>query len=224
MSIPRVIEPEWLDELPPADARALSSRRDLRRINALMMNARSISHALERRLPHRSRLRVAELGAGDGTLMLKLAEKCPALRDAEVVLVDRHDTVNAATRSAIARKGMRAEYVTADVFDWLESSPQQLDVVIANLFLHHFDAARLSALLELIARRARLCVACEPRRSPLALVASRLLVLIGCNDVSCHDAVLSVRAGFNGSELSVQWPQGSDWDPLNPARTLKTAS
>jgi 2-polyprenyl-3-methyl-5-hydroxy-6-metoxy-1,4-benzoquinol methylase len=211
MSMPRVIEPEWLDELPAGDARAIRSRRDLRRINALMMNARTIAGALDGRLALRSPLSVAELGAGDGTLMLKLVRKCTALRGAEVVLIDRHDTVNAATRTAFAEAGVRAEFVAADAFTWLESSSKRLDVVIANLFLHHFDDARLSALLRLIAQRTRILVACEPRRSAFALLASRLLVLIGCNDVSRHDARVSVRAGFNDAELSGQWQHVGNW-------------
>jgi hypothetical protein len=57
----------------------------------------------------------------------------------------------------------------------------------------------------------RLFIACEPRRSAPALAASRLVGLIGCNGVTRHDAVASVRAGFTGSELSALWPAGPGW-------------
>ena len=53
--------------------------------------------------------------------------------------------------------------------------------------------------------------ACEPRRSRFALRASRLLGLIGCNDVTRHDAAASVRAGFAGRELSALWPDEAGW-------------
>ena len=53
-------------------------------------------------------------------------------------------------------------------------------------------------------------------RSRRALLAARLLGLIGCNRVTCHDAVISVRAGFRGRELSSLWPEGGDWQ-LNEA-------
>jgi hypothetical protein len=36
MSLPRRVDPEWLDELPQADPRAVWSRRDLKRINGWM--------------------------------------------------------------------------------------------------------------------------------------------------------------------------------------------
>ena len=34
----RIVAPEWLDELPPSDRRAIWSRRDLRRVNFWMGN------------------------------------------------------------------------------------------------------------------------------------------------------------------------------------------
>jgi hypothetical protein len=39
----------------------------------------------------------------------------------------------------------------------------------------------------------------------VSLAGSHLLGLIGCNDVTRHDAVLSVHAGFRGTELSELW-------------------
>ena len=54
-------------------------------------------------------------------------------------------------------------------------------------------------------------MACEPRRSAFALAGCRFLWAIGCNDVSRHDAVTSVRAGFSGRELSALWPEGREW-------------
>ncbi len=189
----RVVEAEWLDELPPADPRALRSRRDLVRINALMGNARIVAAELARAGKLRS---IAEIGAGDGSFMRKVLRSLGA-RDVEVHLVDRQPLGT----------------ITADVFDWLsDPACPHVDVIVANLFLHHFEAPRLARLLELIAQRTRAFIACEPRRSALALGGARLLGLVGCNDVSRHDAVVSVRAGFSGGEISALWPRDRPWN------------
>ncbi|HMJ90456.1 MAG TPA: hypothetical protein VK530_11595, partial [Candidatus Acidoferrum sp.] len=63
----------------------------------------------------------------------------------------------------------------------------------------------------LVAARTNLFVACEPRRSALALAASRSVALVGCGPVTRHDAVVSVRAGFRSSELSALWPETGTW-------------
>lgn len=156
---------------------------------------------------------IADIGAGDGTFMLRLAERTATQwKNTHVVLLDRQDTVNPATLERFASLGWKAEAVTADVFEWLaQPAGRGFDVIIANLFLHHFDVARLAALLALAAKRTRMFIACEPRRSQMALFGSQLLGLVGCNDVSRHDAVVSVRAGFDRQELSESWPDMHAW-------------
>ena len=84
--------------------------------------------------------------------------------------------------------------------------------MMANLFLHHFHAERLALLLGLVADRSEVFVACEPRRSFLGLGASHGLALVGCNEVTLHDAVVSVRAGFAGRELRGLWPGTERWE------------
>ena len=44
----RIVEPELLDTLSPADPRAIRSRRDLRRVNAWMRNPVIMADALEK--------------------------------------------------------------------------------------------------------------------------------------------------------------------------------
>jgi hypothetical protein len=85
------------------------------------------------------------------------------------------------------------------------------EVAFANLFLHHFIEAELIMLLGEVAQRCDLFVACEPRRSSFALLGSRGVALLGCNGVTRHDAVASVRAGFSGSDLSQLWPYSGQW-------------
>jgi hypothetical protein len=192
----RVVEPEWLDTLPPRDPRAERSRRDLARLNAIMANARIVASLLDG-----ARIgRVAEIGAGDGAFASRLAGKLG--NKGEFVLLDRQPAV----APVPAVPGWQLATVTRDVFEWLEDpATGRFDAIIANLFLHHFDDAALGRLLELVAPRTTRFAACEPRRSGVALAASRAVGWIGCNDVTRHDAVASVRAGFTGREISHLW-------------------
>lgn len=220
--MPRRIEPEWLDELPPDDPRAVRSRRDLRRINMLMRNSAIVAREVSRAWRSRSICSIAEIGAGDGMFMLKLARNTAAqLPRARVVLLDRQSIVDTATLAELGTLGWQAQPASADVFEWLaQPAAPVFDVLIANLFLHHFDEARLKALLALVAQRTYRFIACEPRRSTFALVASHLLGVIGCNDVTRHDAVVSVHAGFERRELSALWPSGRGWNLHEGARRL----
>jgi hypothetical protein len=215
----RSVEPEWLDVLPPDDPRAMRSRRDLKRVNALMANARIVAGELGRAAASIATL--AEIGAGDGAFAARLARALPpATAGATFTLLDQQAIVERATVDEIARRGWKAQPVQDDVFAWLATAGSASDAIIANLFLHHFDAAALAGLLALIAARTRCFVACEPRRSGLALAGSRMLGLVGCNDVTRHDAVTSVRAGFRDGELSALWPRASGWELQEGARGL----
>ncbi len=212
----RVVEPEILDTLPPGDPHAIRSRADLRRLNSLMDHAGVLWRAFRRQHKatpsHARQLRLVDLGAGDGTLLLRLARAwCVPGMPVQVTLLDRQRLVSSATRRAFAALRWRVECVECDVFDWLKSPGPIADVMLANLFLHHSRDEPLATLLRLAAARTNLLLACEPRRSPLALTAARSLFLLGCNVVTRHDAVASVRAGFAGHELSALWPKAGDW-------------
>jgi len=196
----RCLEPEWLDHLAPSDPRAVRSRRDLALINALMRSAPLIARYLRGS-------RIADLGAGDGRVALSIARRSRG--HAHVTLVDRAPAVSAATLEQLREAGWQPAVAADDVFVFLERTT--LDALYANLFLHHFDDAALERLLALIAARCRLFVACEPRRSRASLLGARLLGLLGCNDVTRHDAAVSVRAGFAGGELSRLWPRAPGW-------------
>jgi spermidine synthase len=153
-----------------------------------------------------------ELGAGDGALMLGLArELAGEWKGAQVILVDKKNALTPRTRDGFGALGWRLETAIADVFDWLQKSEAMADIIIANLFLHHFQEKELARLLALAAARCGVFAACEPRRALAPLAFSRMVGLIGCNSVTRHDAVVSVRAGFAGSELSALWPAKPQW-------------
>jgi SAM-dependent methyltransferase len=208
----RVVEPETLDHLAADDPAAQRARRDLRRVNAFMGARRILERALTRVSPgERGGLRILEIGCGDGRLLLDVAThrgtRWPA---AQVDLLDRQAIVDDETIAAYAAAGWRARTIVADVLDWARADGERWDVVVANLFLHHFEGDALARVLAGAARRADALVACEPRRSRFALAASHLIFFLGANDVTRHDGVLSVRAGFVGDDLARAWPRGAD--------------
>ena len=206
----RIVEPEILDTLSPDDPRAIRSRRDLRRVNSWMRNHSIMADALKNSLNGRTPKQITELGAGDGNFLLSVAQKISSRSpNINVTLLDLQKNVSIETLAAFSKLGWHAEAVVADVFDWPQTSGE---IVIANLFLHHFENERLTELLRVISKRAKLFVAIEPRRASLPLFFSRLLWAIGCNGVTRHDAVVSVRAGFSGKELSALWPDKQNWE------------
>jgi hypothetical protein len=203
----RVLTPEILDFLAPDDPRAICSRRDLMRINAVMRQSAIMADALAS-VPAPKVL--ADLGGGDGRFLLgvarRLVRRWPGVH---ALILDRQDIVSPQTCDEFAALGWSCEVLRGDIFETL---PQiRPDIVTANLFLHHLDEGALTRLLAAIAVHARTFVACEPRRGHFALLGARLVGLLGANDVSRHDAVVSVRAGFLGCDLSLLWPQASPW-------------
>lgn len=205
----RIIEPELLDSLPPSDPAAIRSRADLRRVNWWMRNQAHVTRAIQS-LPEFP-TGILELGAGDGTFMLRVAEHLK-LRDREVrlSLLDMEPVISPATLDRFAELGWNAEVIHANMEAWLErESAASFDLITANLFLHHFTDETLKRFFNVIARRCRAFIACEPRRWRPSIIGTRLLWCIGCNYVTRHDATVSVRAGFCERELSALWPPDS---------------
>src|SRR5215470_17124911 len=222
MSIPRRVEPELLDQLPADDPRAIRARRDVRRANTLMMNARIMASALLKHGAGQRPRAIVDLGSGDGHLMLRVARRlAPHWPDVTVILQDKQDIVSRATRDAFTALRWRVETSATDVFDFLANAgSSSVDIVTSNLFLHHFVDDQLVRLLASVAQLARLVVVCEPRRAKFVVRASRLLWAVGFSDVGVHEAVVSARAGFRGKELSALWPPQGHWELQEQAAGL----
>ena len=210
----RIVLPELLDVLPPQDQAALRSRRDLRRLNAWMRHSRVMAGVLKKNLADQTVRHIVELGAGDGHFLLSVAERLHGQwPGAKATLVDRLDALDPQTREQFNRLGWQVQVEIADAFDWLrQTSPRAMTALVSNLFFHQFQTAQLAELLRLTANSSRLVIALEPRRSWLPRLCGRMLWVIGCGPVTRHDGLISVHAGFAGSELSALWPDKQNWE------------
>lgn len=208
----RRVAPEELDSLRADDPAARRSRSDLRRLHVAMGTLSIMSRALGA-VMNSSPVRILELGAGDGSLALRFARRrASLLPNVSLTLLDRQPAVEAATLQGLRETGWSANVASADVFDWFDGTAEgPWDIIVANLFLHHFEGEDLSRLVQAVARSTALFFCCEPRRSSMALVGSHLVGLMGAGAVTRKDAVLSVHAGFRGKELSAHWPSHSGW-------------
>jgi hypothetical protein len=216
----RIVEPEILDGLSADDPAAQRSRRDLQRVHLAMRTRTIVAQALNSLAIARrdtAPLRVLEIGAGDGSLMLGVAKSLsPQWPNVALTLLDRQPVVETETIDAYARAGWSATRLVVDIVDWVaaaptEDPPARWDLIVANLFLHHFEEQQLAALLAAVAARSDHFFACEPRCAGLALVASHLVGALGVNAVTRADAVLSVHAGFRDQDLTSMWPVASGW-------------
>ncbi|MBU6409746.1 MAG: hypothetical protein KGR98_05100 [Verrucomicrobia bacterium] len=206
--MPRLVQPEILDALPPSDPRALRCRRDLCRVNFWMANHSLMARALDEHWPDATR-QIAEIGAGDGQFLLGLARRLKR-RNVNAMMLDRHNLVSTKTLAAFSEVEWRAETAAADVFDWMRAGGGA-DIIIANLFIHQFEDAALKQLFQAVSRRALLFVALEPHRFYFPAPCAQMLRLVGCGADTRHDAALSIRAGFLREELSALWPERAGW-------------
>jgi hypothetical protein len=209
----RRLEPELLDALPVVDPRAIGSRRDLERLNAWMRHAAILARLLHEGLNGSALRHIAELGAGDGKFMFSVASRVARRWPGVAVrLLDWQDAMQADTRNAFRALTWNAALVITDVFQGLEQLLEEsCQVMVANLFLHHFTASQLGELFAAIGERIELFIALEPNRSLFTLAFSQWVRVIGCNEITQHDAPISVRAGFAGKELSQLWPNADRW-------------
>jgi hypothetical protein len=212
VTAPRSVLPEVLDDLAPGDPSAIRSRRDLQRVHRAMRSVSALGHALSRLRLAAQPKSVLELGAGDGSLLLRLAAAIrPRWLDVKVTLLDRQRIVSPETVEAYRRLGWDVTTVCEDVLAWARQAPEQrYDLTVATLFLHHFEAPELREVLRGVISQSRAFVAIEPRREMIAKVGSRLIGLLGTNAVTREDAVKSVDAGFTGDEITQSWPSSQE--------------
>ncbi len=218
MTVHRLVAAEALDHLPAHDPAAQRSRRDLVRVHWAMGTRSIMARGWQALVPtprSRAPLKILELGAGDGTLLLGVARALvPAWPQVQLTLLDRQALVSPATRAGFAALGWRTTVEVTDALDWAarrsgvasHAHKPAWDLITTSLFLHHFEGPALALLLAGVAVNGQRFFACEPHRGWLAQAGSHLVGALGANAVTRQDAVLSVAAGFRGTELTQCWP------------------
>lgn len=193
----RSVIPEILDELSSDDPRAIRSRRDLRFINSLMGNYRWIRYRVRHTQLYEPHAWV-EVGAGDGKLCDVLPRGFPV------------SGIDFAPRPEKWRDGW--DWHQGDVFDNLRTlrKTRLPDGLIANLFLHHFDFAALAELGQIIDQRFSRIIVSEPARYPIFRTLGYALFPF-VNDVTRHDTLVSIDAGFRPGELGVALGLSPSW-------------
>ena len=209
----RVVMPERLDHLSADDPSAQRARRDLRRVHRAMRSLSIIQQAVDHLRLTAPPRQILELGAGDGSLLLRLARsKRTDWTGVELTLLDRQDLLADQTRMQFAAVGWDARPLCADAIEWAESAlSQRYDLCVTTLFLHHFQTEALAILLAAIAERAHAFIACEPRRGHISRIGGHLLWFLGVNEVTREDGATSVAAGFTDQELTSLWPRTASW-------------
>ncbi|HWA86538.1 MAG TPA: hypothetical protein VG710_09970 [Opitutus sp.] len=181
----RTVQPELLDSLPPGAPAAMHNRRDLRLLNAIVGNHRWIARTLPPLL--RPGERVLELGAGVGDLASRLAR--------HGLTMDALDLWPVPSGWPESRQWHRSDLRTF-------SGYPRYSAFVGNLIFHQFHDGELAQLGAALRPSARLIVACEPARRPVARRCFRLIApLFGAHPITLHDADVSIVAGFVGDEL-----------------------
>ncbi len=189
----RVLEPEWLDDMPAAEPGAVAARRDLRRVNWLMGNERWITRRIAAE-PASAARGMVEIGAGEGFLARRLAAFGPVTAcDLAPRLQDLPGSIN---------------WIQGDCLEALPGL--RGGVLVASLFLHHFDGTQLARLGKTLGTFERL-LWCEPHRARLPLAFAGCLRPV-VSPVTRHDMPVSIRAGFVPGELQQLCGIGPEWE------------
>jgi SAM-dependent methyltransferase len=194
----RATEGELLDEGVP-DEEALRSLGDIRFVNRWLGNRARLGRVVGPYLRSSADPRLLDVGCGSADIPAHLLRSAPPRTVA--VGVDIKMLHLAAGPPEVRR-------VRADVRA-LPFRPRSFDVVLASLFLHHFDAPEVAAVLRgLFALTRRALVINDLRRARVPYVFGRAAFpLLFRSPVSVEDGLLSIRRGFTGGELEAAFAE-----------------
>ncbi len=196
----RTTSQELLDDDLGTAAEIERSLDDLWRINRWLGGVETNLHLLERFFKRAGarQVRVLDVGSGDARLSACLqAELLRRNIRAQFTALDRRLTHLGNGRAAAA--GLLP--VTADVFA-LPFAKASFDIVMCNLFLHHFSGERAQELLRSMASVAREAVLINDlERHVLPYLFIRLALPFARSRLTRHDGPASVRQAYTRREL-----------------------
>lgn len=213
----RVTSDELLDRDLGSEAEIRTSLDDLWRINqrlgGVSSNLRLFGRFFEKTGPHP--VRILDVGAGDARLARELREAL-ARRNvrAEFVALDRRPS-----HLENASNGGRLSSVAADVFA-LPFREGSFDVVMSNLFYHHFSGDSARELLRQMAAVAREAVIVNDlERHWLPYLFIRSALPFARSRITRHDGPASVRQAYTRSELEAL-ARGAGFTQIETRRLL----
>jgi 2-polyprenyl-3-methyl-5-hydroxy-6-metoxy-1,4-benzoquinol methylase len=217
-------QPELMDD-PTLDAAAHhAALGGLRRVNRISRSQRLLWQVLSRMAHDRRRpLRVLDVATGGGDVVVQLAR----LAQRRGLPIEFHAcdlsqrALEFARQHATSRGVDTIRFFTLDALT--SSLPDDFDVMMSTLFLHHLSTEQAALLLERMARATRKAVLIDDlRRTRLGyLLAQAGCRLLTRSHVVHTDGPLSVRAAFTdtevlqlaeraglaGARLTRHWPQ-----------------
>lgn len=196
----RIPTSELLDEDGGTAAEVARSLDDLWRINRWLGGVRSNLRLLERFFERAGKhpVRILDAGAGDSRLAARLCSELKRRKlRAEFVVLDRcHSHLR---NGAPHVRGLSA--VVADVFN-LPFREGSFQVVMCNLFFHHFSGASAEQLLCRLASVASEAVIINDlERNWLPYLFIRVAYPFARSRITRHDGPASVRQAYTRGEL-----------------------
>lgn len=184
----RVLQQELLETYPDDHPDAITGREDLLLVNAVMGNHRWMESML--RQHYQPGWKVTEIGAGDGALSRRFVEA---------------GICEASCLHAFDLAGQPASWPREAVWtqgDLFQQPLPDSEVLIANLFLHHFTDEQLREIGRRVPPRTQIILAAEPERRWMHTVMGRFFSwLAELHPITQFDMQVSIRAGFRDDEL-----------------------
>ena len=194
----RATDGELLDEGVP-DQEALRSLGDIRFVNRWLGNRARLRKVVRPYLRASSRPRLLDVGCGSADIPAHLLRAAPPRTLAVGVDIKMLHLTAGPPEVRRVRADVRA----------LPFAPRSFDVVLASLFLHHFDAPEVAAVLRgLFALTRGALVINDLRRARVPYVFGRAAFpLLFRSRVSVEDGLLSIRRAFTREELAAAFAE-----------------
>ncbi len=201
-----------MDDFSIDDERLTRSLDQLRVVNSWLGGYAAVMSVLEPYLLSRpGPTRILDIGAGVGDFAEVLAEwavsQVPPV-NVEIVATDANPaTVAHAQQSLVKRLSpAAARLVRVEVADALNLPYEtcEFDIVMASMFLHHFDNDAATQILSSINRVAKVgIIVNDLHRHPVAYYAFTLAAtVLRATPMIVHDGGVSVQRGFTRRELT----------------------
>ena len=230
----RSLEPELMDDPTLAPYEHAKALRGLARIHRFTFTPKRLWRAIESRVDARlrgSELSLLDVGCSDGWLACSIAREARR-RGWKIRIIGCDFSARALQMFAHRgeREGLQVEVERVDIVQ--QELPQQADIVLNSLFLHHFTSEQVSLILPKLAKASRrLLIVDDLLRTPLGYWYCQVGVQLLTRSRVVHvDGPLSVRAAFSMAEirqllqqsgltdasLRHHWPERFliEWSPL----------